>query len=143
MRQPSHKPDRADKIEIEATKTLPKWFRHLSAGVSNAFDFQVIHHPLTGTMSFIGVGADAHVASYTFTYLFRTLRQSGKYSQRCRAGGIGAQGTVARYIQNDGMNGQTPNFLVRDVDISQGHRYFFVKGSSFRRHRQMDNNHGK
>jgi hypothetical protein len=71
----SHKPDKADKIEIEATKTLPKWFRHLTAGVGNAFDCQVIHHPSTGMMSFIGVGADAHVASYTFIYLARTVRK--------------------------------------------------------------------
>ena len=71
----SHKPDKADKIEIEATKTLPKWFRHLSAGVSNAFDCQVIHQPSKGTMSFIGVGADAHIAAYTFTYLVRTVKK--------------------------------------------------------------------
>ena len=71
----SHKPDKADRIEIEATKTLSKWYRHLSAGVSNAFDCQVIHQPSTGMMSFIGVGADAHVAAYTFTYLSRTVRK--------------------------------------------------------------------
>jgi uncharacterized protein DUF2786 len=71
----SHKPDKADKIEMEAAKTLSKWMRHLSAGVCNAFDCQAIHHPATGMLTFIGVGADAQVAAYTFTYLVRTVRK--------------------------------------------------------------------
>jgi hypothetical protein len=71
----SHKPDKADKIEMEAPKTLPKWVRYLSAGVCNAFDCQAIHHPANGMLSFIGVGADAQVAAYTFTYLDRTIRK--------------------------------------------------------------------
>ena len=71
----SHKPDRADTIEIEAAKTLPKWVRHLSAGVCNAFDCQALHHPAHGKMTFIGVGADAQVAAYTYTYLARTIKK--------------------------------------------------------------------
>lgn len=71
----SHKPDKADKVETTVSKTLPKWLRNLSAGVSTAFDCQAIHHPATGKMSFIGVGADVHVAVYTFTYLDRTVRK--------------------------------------------------------------------
>lgn len=71
----AHKPDKADKIEIEAAKTLPKWLKHLSAGVCSAFDCQAIHHPATGKLTFIGVGADAQVAAYTFTYLERTVRK--------------------------------------------------------------------
>jgi Protein of unknown function (DUF2786) len=71
----AHKPDKADKVETAVSKTLPKWMRHLSAGVSAAFDCQAIHHPATGKMTFIGVGADVQVAAYTFTYLDRTLRK--------------------------------------------------------------------
>jgi hypothetical protein len=70
----SYKPDKADKIEIEATRTLPKWVRHLSAGVCSAFDCQAIHNPSNGMLSFIGVGADAQVAVYTFSYLVNTVR---------------------------------------------------------------------
>ena len=71
----AHKPDKADKVETAVSKTLPKWIRHLSAGVCTAFDCQAIHHPATGKMTFIGVGADVQVAAYTFTYLDRTLRK--------------------------------------------------------------------
>jgi hypothetical protein len=70
-----HKPDTADKVETSVSKTLPKWMRHLCAGVSTAFDCQAIHHPSTGKMTFIGVGADAQVAAYTFNYLDRTVRK--------------------------------------------------------------------
>ncbi len=71
----SHKPDRADKIEMGAAKTLPKWLRHLSAGVCNAFDCQAIHNATKGVLTFIGVGADAQIAAYTFAYLDRTVRK--------------------------------------------------------------------
>jgi hypothetical protein len=68
-------PDRADRIETAVSRKLPTWVRHLSAGVSAAFDCQAIHHPASGRMTFIGVGADAQVAVYTFTYLDRTIRK--------------------------------------------------------------------
>lgn len=71
----SDKPEKADKIETSVAKTLPKWVRHLCAGVSRAFDCQAIHHPATGTMTFIGVGADVQIAVYTFEYLEKTLRR--------------------------------------------------------------------
>ena len=71
----AYKPDKADKVETTVSKTLPKWMRHLSAGVSTAFDCQAIHHPATGKMTFIGVGADVQVAAYTFAYLDRTVRK--------------------------------------------------------------------
>ena len=71
----SHKPDKADKIEMDAAKTMPKWVRHLSAGVCNAFDCQAVHNATKGILTFIGVGEDAQVAAYTFTYLDRTVRK--------------------------------------------------------------------
>ena len=71
----AHRPDKADRVETSAARTLPKWLRHLSAGVSNAFDCQAIHHPAAGKMTFIGVGADVQVAAYTFAYLDRTVRK--------------------------------------------------------------------
>jgi hypothetical protein len=78
-----HKPDKADQVETSVSKSLPKWMRHLSAGVSSAFDCQAIHHPATGKMTFIGVGADAQVAAYTFTYLDRTIRKlCGSYMKQ-------------------------------------------------------------
>jgi hypothetical protein len=71
----SHKPHSADTIETRVSKTLPKWLRHLSAGVCSAFDCQAIHHPALGTLTFIGVGADVQVAAYTFAYLDKTVRR--------------------------------------------------------------------
>lgn len=71
----AHRPDKADKVETAVSKTLPKWLRHLSAGVSSAFDCQAVHHPATGRLTFIGVGADVQIAAYSFTYLDRTVRK--------------------------------------------------------------------
>jgi hypothetical protein len=71
----SHRPDKADRVETVVSKSLPKWLRHLSAGVSSAFDCQAIHHPATGKMTFIGVGADVEIAAYTFAYLDLTIRK--------------------------------------------------------------------
>src|ERR1035437_7843019 len=61
----AHKPDKADNVDTVVSKSLPKWVRLLSAGVSSAFDCQAIHHPATGKMTFIGVGSDVQVAAYT------------------------------------------------------------------------------
>lgn len=71
----SHRPDKADKVETSVSKCIPKWRRHLSAGVSTAFDCQAVHHPATGKMTFIGVGADVQIAAYTFAYLDRAVRK--------------------------------------------------------------------
>ena len=71
----ARRPDKADTVETAVSKSLPKWMRHLSAGVSTAFDCQAVHHPATGKMTFIGVGADVQIAAYTFTYLARTARK--------------------------------------------------------------------
>lgn len=68
-------PNSADKVETAVSKTLPKWVRHLSAGVCTAFDCQAIHYPAQGKMTFIGVGADVQIAAYTFAYLDRTVRK--------------------------------------------------------------------
>ncbi len=73
--QATHKPDSAERVELQSSKTLPKWLRHLSAGVCSAFDCQAVHHPATAKLTFIGVGADAPVAAYTFEYLERTIRR--------------------------------------------------------------------
>lgn len=69
------KPQSADKVEAQVSKTLPKWVRHLSAGICTAFDCQAIHHPAIGKMTFIGVGADVQIAAYTFAYLDKTVRR--------------------------------------------------------------------
>jgi hypothetical protein len=83
----SHRPKKADRIETDAAKNLPKWLRHLSAGVSSAFDCQAVHHPATGRMTFIGVGADVQIAAYTFTYLERTVRRlCGAYMKQHAVG---------------------------------------------------------
>lgn len=74
-----HKPQSADKVEATVSKTLPKWVRHLSAGVCTAFDCQAIHHPALGKMTFIGVGADVQIAAYTFAYLDKTVRRLCNY----------------------------------------------------------------
>ena len=71
----SVKPEKADKVEANVSKTLPKWVRYLSAGVSTAFDCQTVHYPSTGKMVFIGVGADVQIAAYTFAYLDKTVRK--------------------------------------------------------------------
>ena len=71
----AHRPDKADKVEANVSKTLPKWLRILSSGVSTAFDCQAVHYPSTGKMVFIGIGADVQIAAYTFAYLDRTARK--------------------------------------------------------------------
>lgn len=71
----AQKPDKADKVDTAVSKSLPKWLRHLSGGVSNAFDCQAIHNPAAGRLTFIGVGADVQIAAYTFAYLERTIRK--------------------------------------------------------------------
>jgi hypothetical protein len=94
----SEKPDKADTVETDVARTLPKWIRHLSAGVSSAFDCQAIHHPATGKMTFIGVGADVQVAAYTFTYLDRTVRKlcAGYLKQHVGTAIIGQQRELLR-----------------------------------------------
>jgi len=69
------KPELADRVETSAAKNLPKWARHLSGAVCSAFDCQGIHHPATGKLTFIGVGADVQIAAYTFAFLERTIRR--------------------------------------------------------------------
>jgi hypothetical protein len=71
----TERPVKAERIETAVAKTLPKWVRHLSAGVCDAFDCQAIHHPAAGKMTFIGVGADVQIAAYTFSYLDTTVRR--------------------------------------------------------------------
>ncbi|HIJ94473.1 MAG TPA: DUF2786 domain-containing protein [Desulfuromonadales bacterium] len=79
----SNRPDKADQIETAVAKTLPKWVRHLSAGVCDAFDCQAIHNPTAGKMTFIGVGADVQIAAYTFFYLDTTIRRlCGSYMKQ-------------------------------------------------------------
>ena len=78
-----HKPGLADRVETSAAKNLPKWVRHLSGSVSAAFDCQAIHHPATGKLTFIGVGADVQVAAYTFAFLERTIRRLCSQYMKC------------------------------------------------------------
>jgi hypothetical protein len=95
----SERPDKADLVETDVARSLPKWVRHLSAAVSSAFDCQAIHHPATGKMTFIGVGADVQVAAYTFTYLDRTVRKlcSGYLKQYAAATIPGRQRELMRH----------------------------------------------
>ena len=94
----SGRPQQADRVETDVARSLPKWIRHLSAGVSSAFDCQAIHHPATGKMTFIGIGADVQVAVYTFTYLDRTVRKlcSGYLKQRAGTAIAGRQRELIR-----------------------------------------------
>lgn len=85
-----HKPDRADTVETAVPKSLPKWLRHLSAGISSAFDCQAVHHPATGRLTFIGIGADVQIAAYTFTCLDRTVRKLCGVYMKQHAASIGA-----------------------------------------------------
>ena len=77
------KPELADRVETSAAKNLPKWVRHLSGSVCAAFDCQAIHHPATGKLSFIGVGADVQIAAYTFAFLERTIRRLCSQYMKC------------------------------------------------------------
>ena len=65
----------ADRVDLTVARNLPKWVRALSGGIGSAFDCQVLHVPSRGSLVFIGVGADPQIASYTFTYLERTVRK--------------------------------------------------------------------
>jgi len=77
------KPELADRVETSAAKNLPKWVRHLSGSVCAAFDCQAIHHPATGKLTFIGVGADVQIAAYTFAFLERTIRRLCSQYMKC------------------------------------------------------------
>jgi hypothetical protein len=95
----SDRPEQADRVETDVARSLPKWIRHLSSGVSSAFDCQAVHHPATGKMTFIGVGADVQVAAYTFTYLDRTVRKlcSGYLKQHGGTAIAGRQRELMRH----------------------------------------------
>ena len=91
--EPDFNPQSADKVETTIPKTLPKWMRHLSAGICTAFDCQAIHHPADGKMTFIGVGADVQIAAYTFSYLDKTVRKlCGNYMKNHAADSISNRG---------------------------------------------------
>jgi hypothetical protein len=93
------RPGKADRVETDVARSLPKWIRYLSAGVSSAFDCQAIHHPGTGKMTFIGVGADVQAAAYTFIYLDRTVRKlcAGYLKQHVGATIAGRQRDLMRH----------------------------------------------
>jgi len=129
----SVRPEKADRVETDVARSLPKWIRHLSAGVSSAFDCQAIHHPATGKMIFIGVGADVQVAAYTFTYLDRTVRKlCAGYLKQHAAGPVagkqrellrhsyylGAVSTIARQLQD--QKNQTPVTPGALVPVKEG-----------------------
>lgn len=127
------RPEKADRIETDVSRSLPKWLRHLSAGVSSAFDCQAIHHPATGKMTFIGVGADVQVAAYTFAYLDRTIRKLcagylklqvgtalvGRHRELMRQSYyLGAVSTIARQLQD--QKEQTPVTPGALVPVKEG-----------------------
>lgn len=127
------RPGKADRIETDVARSLPKWVRHLSAGVSSAFDCQAIHHPATGKMTFIGVGADVQVAAYTFTYLDRTVRKlcagylkqnagitiAGRQRELMRHSYyLGAVSTITRQLQE--QKNQTPVTPGALVPVKEG-----------------------
>lgn len=129
----AHRPDKADTVETAVSKSLPKWMRHLSAGVSTAFDCQAIHHPATGKMTFIGVGADVQIAAYTFTYLDRTVRKlCGTYMKHHVCSGIpnrhrelmrhsyylGAVSTITARLRE--QKAQTPVTIGALVPVKEG-----------------------
>ena len=122
------KPQSADKVEAQVSKVLPKWVRHLIYGVCITFDCQAIHHPATGKMTFIGVGADVQIAAYTFAYLDKTVRRlcsgymkvhvSGDVSSRHRelkrqSYYLGAVSTIiSRLREQKAVTPTTPGALV-------------------------------
>jgi hypothetical protein len=129
----SIRPDKADKVETNVARNLPKWIRHLSSSVSSAFDCQAIHHPATGKMTFIGIGADVQVAVYTFTYLERTVRKLCSCYLKQHAGALiagrqrelmrqsyylGAVSTIARQLQD--QKKQTPVTPGALVPVKEG-----------------------
>ena len=129
----SVKPEQADRVETNVARKLPKWIRHLTAGIGSAFDCQAIHHPAAGKMTFIGVGADVQVAAYTFTYLERTVRKlCVDYLKLYAAGTIagrqrellrhsyylGAVSTITRQLQD--QKKQTPVTPGALVPVKEG-----------------------
>jgi len=127
------RPEKADRVETDVARSLPKWIRHLSAAVSSAFDCQAIHHPSTGKMTFIGVGADVQMAAYTFTYLDRTIRKlcagylkqhvgtmiAGRQRELLRHSYyLGAVSTITRQLQD--QKKQTPVTPGALVPVKEG-----------------------
>lgn len=129
----AERPHQADKVETDVARSLPKWVRHLSAGVSNAFDCQALHHPASGKMTFIGVGADVQIAAYTFSYLQQTVRRLCTAYLKQHAGAqiagrqrellrhsyyLGAVSTITRQLQD--QKKQTPITPGALVPIKEG-----------------------
>lgn len=70
------KPDRADVAKLETVKVRPKWQRIISGCTASAFGCVSINS--TGAVSFIGVGADPEIASYTYSYLVGEVKRLSK-----------------------------------------------------------------
>jgi len=127
------RPEQVDSVETDVARSLPKWTRHLSAGVSSAFDCKAIHQPAAGKLTFIGVGADVQVAAYTFTYLDRTVRKLCRGYLKQHAGTaiagrqrelmrhsyyLGAVSTITRQLQD--QKRQTPVSPGALVPVKEG-----------------------
>jgi hypothetical protein len=63
---------KATRIEVKARKNLESWMWELLNIVTKSCDCEYFHHS-GGKIFFVGVGADHQVASYMFSYLYRTL----------------------------------------------------------------------
>jgi hypothetical protein len=63
---------KATKIEVKSRKNLEPWMWKLLNIVTRSCDCKYFHHS-AGKIFFVGVGADHQVASYMFSYLYKTL----------------------------------------------------------------------
>ncbi|QEM66723.1 DUF2786 domain-containing protein [Geobacter sp. FeAm09] len=64
----------AGMASVKTLIRLPSWGYTLASAVAAAFDCDYYHCSGTGDICFIGVDLDHEIASFTFEYLFKTIR---------------------------------------------------------------------
>lgn len=71
-------------VRVQTRKKLEDWAYFLAGGTAQAFDCDYYHSITKGETSFVGVGADSEVCSWTYGYLYKTLMRLASAHIRTR-----------------------------------------------------------
>jgi len=79
----------ADVLTIPCAKTMALWNLQILNAVKRAFNCEAFTYGRAGKVTFVGIGQDVEVASYTYIYLFTTVTRiadeyAAKISQKDR-----------------------------------------------------------
>ena len=66
-------PKEASISHTEIVKKPASWVYLLASSVAGAFDCSYFFQPYYGRMSFVGVDLDHEIATFTFSYLYRSI----------------------------------------------------------------------